>query len=310
MEVRELISFYHVARMRSVSKAAEYLEIGQPTVTTHLQKIEREFGVVLFDRIKRPIRMTSEGLRFYELTKPVVEGITEGIENLKTQMDYPEHRGSFVVGAYPDLVLHYLPPIVKEFRAQYPRVQIKLVARSYADLMDMIHAGDLDVAVGDMPEPRTAAVEFRHLFTSDFVVVTPLGHPLLNAHEVTLSDLAQWPFILLGPTSRSRRVLEDALRRQGIPYNITLEMDIMEMCKRYVEIGMGVSVTHDFAVQPEDLQTLGVRNITGALPASHLGLLTLKGKFLSRSARNFMDSLVLGLSHLSEHRAKVEISRG
>ena len=310
MEVRELISFYHVARMRSVSKAAEYLEIGQPTVTTHLQKIEREFGVVLFDRIKRPIQMTSEGLRFYELTKPIVEGITEGIENLKTEMDYPEHRGSFVVGAYPDLVLHYLPPIVKEFRAQYPRVQIKLVARSYSDLMDMVHAGDLDVAVGDMPEPRTTAVEFRHLFTSAFVVVTPLGHPLLHAPDVTLSDLAQWPFILLGPTSRSRRVLEDALRRQGIPYNITLEMDIMEMIKRYVEIGMGVSVTHDFAVQPEDLQTLGVRNITGTLPTSHLGLLTLKGKFLSRSARNFMDSLVLGLSHLSEHRARVELPRG
>ena len=98
MEVRELISFYHVARMRSVSKAAEYLEIGQPTVTTHLQKIEKEFGVVLFDRIKRPIQMTSEGIRFYELTRPVVEGITEGMENLKTQMDYPEHRGSFIIG--------------------------------------------------------------------------------------------------------------------------------------------------------------------------------------------------------------------
>ena len=309
MEVRELISFYHVARMRSVSKAAEYLEIGQPTVTTHLQKIEKEFGVVLFDRIKRPIQMTSEGIRFYELTRPVVEGITEGMETLKTQMDYPEHRGSFIIGAYPDLVLHYLPLIVKGFRAQYPNVQIKLVARSYADLLAMVHAGELDVAVGDMPERRTPAIEFRHLFTSDFVVVTSLGHPLLHTPDITLNDLAQWPFIMLGPTSRSRRILEDSLRRQAIPYNVTLEMDIMEMVKRYVEIGMGISVTHDFAVQPDDLQTLGIRNLTGVLPPSQLGLITLKGKFISRAARNFMDSLVEGLSHLSDHRAKFEIAR-
>ena len=80
MEIRELISFYHVARLRSVSRAAQYLDIGQPTVATHLKKIEKEFGVVLFDRIKRPIRLTSEGATFYELAKPVVESITQGIE--------------------------------------------------------------------------------------------------------------------------------------------------------------------------------------------------------------------------------------
>ena len=53
MELRELISFYHVARVRSVSKAARTLELGQPTVTTHLRKLEDEFGITLFDRIKR-----------------------------------------------------------------------------------------------------------------------------------------------------------------------------------------------------------------------------------------------------------------
>ena len=52
MELRELISFYHVARVRSVSKAARTLELGQPTVTTHLRKLEDEFGITLFDRIK------------------------------------------------------------------------------------------------------------------------------------------------------------------------------------------------------------------------------------------------------------------
>ncbi len=301
MEIRELISFYHVARLRSVSKSAEYLEIGQPTVTTHLQKIEKEFGVVLFDRIKRPIQLTSDGTTFYELAKPIVEGIAEGVELLKMRMDYPEHRGSFVVGAYPDLVLHHLPPVVKEFRTRYPQVQIKLVARDYSNLMDMVSAGELDVALCAKPEPENPSLEFKYLFKSDFIVVTPLGHELLKLPEVTLKDVARWPLILLGSGSQSRRALEQALRREGLSYNITLEMDIIEMVKRYVEIGMGIVATHEYVMQPEDDGKLGIRELSGVLPSTYMGMVTLRGKFLSRSVRNFMDTLVAHMGEIPVH---------
>ena len=292
MEIRELVSFYHVARLRSVSRAAVFLEIGQPTVTTHLQKLEKEFGVVLFDRIKRPIQLTSEGVSFFGLAKPIVDGLAEGIETLKIHMEYPEHRGSFVMGAYPDLVMHGLPPVVKDFMERYPGVQIRLVARSYFTLMEMMLAGDLDLALGTRPEPENASLEFRELFTSEFVVITPPGHELLRSAEISLSDIARWPLILLGPTSHSRRTLEQALRREGLPYTINLEVDIMEMAKRYVEIGMGIAVSHEYAVQAEDHNTLGIRKLTGLFPSTPMGVLTLKGKFLSRSVRNFMDMLV------------------
>ena len=295
MEVRELMSFYHAARLRSVSKAAAYLEIGQPTVSTHLQKLEKEFGIVLFDRIKRPIHLTSEGVTFYELAKPIVVGMAEGIDALKMRMDYPEHRGSFSIGAYPDLVLHHLVPIVKEFRTHYPNVQIKLAARNYTTLRDMVAAGDLDMALGSPPEPENHSLEFRYLFTSDFVLVTPPGHGLLELPEITLQDIARWPLILLGPGSHTRRTLEQALKRAGLEYNITLEMDIMEMAKRYVEIGMGVAVTHDYVIQPEDHLKVGIRKLGGLLPSAKMGIITLRGKFLSRSVRNFMSSLVTQL---------------
>ena len=72
MELRQLVSFYHVAQLRSVSKAARTLELGQPTVTTHLRKLEDEFAITIFDRIKRPIQLTSEGSILLELVTPVV----------------------------------------------------------------------------------------------------------------------------------------------------------------------------------------------------------------------------------------------
>ena len=124
MELRELVSFYHVARLRSVSKAARTLELGQPTVTTHLKKLEDEFRITLFDRIRRPIQLTSEGATLLELVTPVVHSV----DKLKTQMDYAERRGTFVVGAYSDLVMHYLPKSIQSFRSLYPDVRIRLLA--------------------------------------------------------------------------------------------------------------------------------------------------------------------------------------
>ena len=299
MEIRELISFYHVARLRSVSRAAQHLEIGQPTVTTHLQKIEKEFGVTLFDRIKRPIRLTSDGVVFYELVAPIVEGVTNGIEALKMQMDYPEHRGSFVIGAYSDLVLHHLPPLVKQFRDQYPEVQIKLVARSHSVLVEMLSAGDLDIMLG--AEPENPLLEFTYLFTAEFVLVAPRGHELLTQVEIGLADIASRPLILLGPGSQSRRTLEQALRAEGLSFNVTLEMDVMEMAKRYVAIGMGIAVGYEYVVQPEDFASVDIRRLSSILPSAQMGLATLRGKFLSRSVRNFMDTLEAGLGAAPGH---------
>ena len=125
--------------------------------------------------------------------------------------------------------------------------------------------------------------------------MTPVGHELLKLPEITLKDIARWPLILLGPASHSRRTLEQALKREGHQYNITLEMDIMEMAKRYVEIGMGIAVTHEYVIQAEDSENLGVRKLTDIFPSTQVGLITLKGKFVSRSVRNFIDTLVARL---------------
>ena len=104
MELRHVISFYHTAKLRSVSGAARHLGLGHPTITLRLQHLEAEFGLTIFDRT-RPMNLTTDGATFLKLVTPIVESV----KALKTHMAYPERRGSFVVGAYPDLVMHHLP---------------------------------------------------------------------------------------------------------------------------------------------------------------------------------------------------------
>ena len=86
MELRELRSFCVAARLRSISKAAEELDIGQPTVTTHVKKLEAELGTDLFDRVKRPIQLTLAGRTLFDLATPLLEGM-DGLltENIRGQ---------------------------------------------------------------------------------------------------------------------------------------------------------------------------------------------------------------------------------
>jgi len=287
MELRELISFYHVARVRSVSKAARTLELGQPTVTTHLRKLEDEFGITLFDRIKRPIQLTSEGLTLLELVTPVVTSV----DALKTQMDYAERRGSFVVGAYPDLVTHHLPTGIQKFREDYPDVRIRLLARSYNPLIQLVRSGEIDLAFCSSPPSDDTTLEFRELFKYNTVLLTPPGHDLLQDRPITLEDIAESPLILTAPESQLRQRVESAFKARGLAPDVVLALDDTESMKRYVEIGMGIAIGSDFTLHSEDHNRFGVIRLDHIFPSSVIGVCTLKGKFAGQAVRNFIEMM-------------------
>ncbi|MFQ6028296.1 MAG: LysR family transcriptional regulator substrate-binding protein, partial [Dehalococcoidia bacterium] len=90
--------------------------------------------------------------------------------------------------------------------------------------------------------------------------------------------------------------------------DVVLSLDNAESIKQYVEIGMGVAIGNDFTLHPEDHDKLGVVQLDHLFPSSEIGICTLRGKFLGRAVRNFMDTLVESLSgfhiHMSEWEAQ------
>jgi LysR family cys regulon transcriptional activator len=287
MRIPQLVSFYHVARLSSMSKAAEQLHLGQPTVTTHLKKLEDEFGVMLFDRIKRPIQLTSDGATILELIAPIINGLT----SLQAYVDDPERHGSLTIAAYSDLVLHYLPRVIQVFRAGFPEVHVRLLDRSHEEMIQMIKAGEVDLALSIAPTVSDPSMNYLELFRSSTVLLTPLDHELLGRRPVSLSDIARWPLIQYGPDSVIRGRLERELEDRGIDHETVLEMDNAEFIKRYVRIGMGVGICSGLSLEPDDRDTLGVIEIDHLLSDLTIGVYTLKGKFQGNAVRNFIAGL-------------------
>ena len=234
-----------------------------------MKKLEEELCVVLFDRIKRPILLTSDGATVLELIGPIVNGLAA----LKNHVDSKGGGGSLTIVAYADLVLHYLPEIIQLFRTRYPDVHIRLLAKDHVE----------------MPDP---SLEFVELFQSSTMMLTPPGHALLNRFPVDLADVAKWPLILYGSNTILRSRLEHAFEDQGLDYEIVMEMDNAEFVNRYVRIGMGIGLCSNLSLEPEDQDKLGIVDIDHLISSLTVGMYTLKGKSQSRSVRNFIDGLI------------------
>ena len=293
MDIRELISFYHTARLSSVSQAARLLEVGQPTVTAHLQRLEREIGAALFDRNRRPIKLTLQGNRLFELARPLVSSVERGLTSLNEQMSDSGESGSFSIGSYPDLALHYLPPVLQAYRSRYPEARVKVVARPYQVLIESLGSGEVDMVLIHAPDAEDTEVLFVHLFDAPFNLLAPVGHPILDNPKPSLEAIAGWPLILLSQQSYTRRYFERAISEQGLQLQVGLEMEHSELVRRYVGIGMGIGITITQLFAPGQEENPDLRNLdlSHLFPPVQIGVAVKAGNDLSAAAWEFIADL-------------------
>ena len=296
MELRELKDFYAVVKLRSMSKAADYLGTSQPTVTLRIQKLEQELGVVLFDRSKRPIKVTSAGTALAEKIEPLLEtldGLAAGPSRIGDE-------GPVRIASTPDIIPHTLLQAVKAFLPRYPHVHLRIRSATSRVVSRLVSEGEVDIGFVPGPE-RRPDLEFVGLFGYERVLITPRDHSLLDEPLTSIEQIARWPLILMGQGTHTRTMLEDEFRRRSLPYEIVIELDSMDMIKRYVALGLGISVGPRLAIEPQDHEELGVLSLTTLLPVEQAGILTLRRKTQPAAVHNFISVLKDSLVPVGAH---------
>jgi len=286
MELRELKSFVIAARFRSISKAANELGLGQPTVTTHIKKLEKELNMVLFDRVTRPIRLTLSGQTIFDLSQPLLDGL----DSLAVRTSEAEERGPVTIASTPDIIPHTLLRVVKVFNSLYPNVYLRIQSATRTEVIGMVRTGEVDAGIIQHPD-RGEDLHFEPLFLYERVLIAPKGHELLSAPMTSLDAIVQYPLILMARGTYTRHILEEQLQKKGLHYEVIMELDSMDMIKKFVTIGMGVSVGPRLAIEEEDLDHLGMVSLANFLPVDQAGLITLPGKTLSTPANQFISVL-------------------
>ena len=273
MEIRELRSFVVAARLRSVSRAAEALDLGQPAVSAQIKKLETELRTPLFDRVRRPILLTPAGQRLAELAGPLIEAL----DNLSESAARADSEGPVTIVATPTLVSHFLSRALTNFRTANPHVQLRLRARLRAEAAQLVSDGQADFGI--VPAPVSDPdLEFQGLFPYEWTLIAPRGHRLMSESILSLESIAAYPLVLMEPQTNTRSSVEAALHRRGLRYEVSVELNSMDMIKRYVELGYGVSIVPRVVIGPEDWETLGDVSVSHLLATESAGMIWLRGR--------------------------------
>lgn len=291
--LKPLRAFCQVARLGSISRAAEALFLSQPAVTLQVQALERELGQPLFERIGRRFSLTREGQLLYELARPLVEGL-DGLDAEFRNRIKGLQAGELHVAAGTSTILYLLPPLVQAFREQHPEVQLVLHNVTGQDGLGLLRSDGVDLAVGSMLDvPADLAYEPVQSF--DPMLICPPGHPLADKPEIALEDLSPYGLILPPRRLTTYRLVDLVFQQRRVPYTVALEVGGWEVIKQYVAMGLGISIVTSICLTEADKGRLAARNLRAYFPPRSYGVVMRKGKYLSPQARAFVDLVKPGL---------------
>ncbi len=292
-KLKPLRAFCQVAKLGSVSRAAESLFLTQPAVSQQLQALERELGVELVMRQGRALVLTKAGDMFYDMARPLVEGID------RLDVDFRERLKGLEVGelhvvAGSSTAMYLLPSVVEAFRQSSPDVRFNLHTVTGEQGLEMLRKGKAEVAVGsmlDMPQD----LDYARVWNFDMHLIAAKDHPLAAIKQPTLANIAEHGFILPPQRLTSYRLIDRIFQQHHLPLNVTMEVGGWEVIKEYVLRGLGVSLVTGICLTNLDRQRLHCVPMGTWFPPRTYGVIVRKGKFLSPAARVFVDAIKPGL---------------
>ena len=248
MNLRDLEYLVAVGEHRHFGRAAEACNVSQPTLSTQLKKLEQELGIALIERSPRHVMLTSTGERVAERGRAMLDEAS-AIRALARQATDPE-GGTLRMGLFPTLAPYLLPHVVPTLHERYPNLELLLIEEKTEVVIDQLRSGRLDVGILALP----VAGDWLHqqpLFTEDFVLAVPTGHPLAATEgTVDPSVLAGEQVLLLEEGHCLRDQALSVCRLTGASERRGFRATSLETLRQMVAAGVGITLLPELAVRP------------------------------------------------------------
>ena len=277
--------FLTLAELQHVTAAAQQLHIAQPTLTRMLARLERRLGVALFDRHGRRVSLSTYGRIFYEHARRAqseLDSARREIEDLSNPAA-GEIRLGFL-GSFGSIVV---PRLIAGFTAVSPRVTFTLEEGAAESISDRVLAGFVDVGVVS-PRPQEPTLAWRSLFRQRLGVAVPRDHRLMGVAAVSMTDLADEPFVAMHPGFGMRRLLDELCAAAQFQPRIVLESANLITTAGLVAAGLGISLTPIDG--SEHAPGVSVLPLADADAYRDIGMIWDSARPLSRAARDFIAS--------------------
>ena len=213
VKLRHIACFLEVARLKSVVKAADALNMSQPAASKTIQELEEILGVSLFDRSRRNLFLTPSGELFQRYASTSFTALRQGIDSLSSA----QADEIVKVGALPTVSARILPPSVQRFSEQHLPARARIITGPNAYLLSLLRMGDVDLVIGRMADPDAmTGLAFEHLYSEKVVFVVRPGHPLLGVKHFELAMIEPYQTLMPTPDSVIRPFVQRLLLAHGV----------------------------------------------------------------------------------------------
>ncbi|MFD2370864.1 LysR family transcriptional regulator [Brevibacillus sp. GCM10020057] len=241
--IQKYLAFIKTVEYGSFTKAAERLNYSQSGISRMIGDLEAEWKMVLLERGRSGVRLTSEGLKILPYAKSVVNEY----QRLQTQIDelHGLQSGLIRIGTFSSVATHWLPNMIKAFQKEYPNIDYELLLGDYTEIEGWIMEGRVDC--GFLRLPTLPELDTFFLEQDKLLVILPENHPLAGCDRFPVHALGEDPFMLLEKGAKAE--ISEIFERYRITPNVQFttwdDYAIMSM----VESGLGISILPELILQ-------------------------------------------------------------
>ncbi len=279
-----------VIEQGSLTRAAQTMGCTQSAVSHSIDSLEKELGFAILKRGRSGIRLTVEG----EQLMPALRNLLSSAEQLDQTASSIRglDTGTVRIGAFTSVAVHWLPPILKQFQLDYPKVDFKLLNGDYHDVENWISDGSVDIGFVNMPchlDCETIA-----LMEDRLLAILPLNSRFASYPRFPLLECETEPFISLLESSDhdARRALEAAGVKPNVRFYTKDDYAILAM----VEQGLGMSIMPELLLRGRQYHLHMLPLIPEAKRT--IGLAVAAGDKAGPATRRFVDYVVRYVSTL------------
>ncbi len=252
MNFQQLRSFREtVRRGLNLTAAAEVLHTSQPALSKQIRELEDELGVQLFVRHgKRYTHLTEAGEQVLQRASRVLD---EAEALRKVSSEFAEGQsGTLSIAATHTQARYVLPAVLARYRAEFPAMQFKLLQGNPEQVAEYVVHGDATFGLATETLDEHPSLDTRPAYAWRHCLVVPPAHRFAQSPVApALADLASEPIITYTAQFAGRRGIDAAFAAAGMTPNVVLEAIDSDVIKAYVELGFGVGVIADVAVDAE-----------------------------------------------------------
>ena len=247
MDFGQIDAFVQVAKHQSFSRAAEVLQLTQPSITARIQGLERELGEELFERSGRGVKLTDGGHVFLPYVERILQTLREGRDAVEDVRNV--QLGSLRLGSALTISTYVLPKMLHDFCQRYSGVEVIVRTGRSEQVLNMLLSDEVQVAL--VRAINNPELESIHLYDDEIALVAYPGHAFAVSGRATIAEAAAEPIVLFDRGSSYYGLINNFFRQAGVIPNVAMELDSLEATKRMVEEGLGIALVPLVTVERE-----------------------------------------------------------